>query len=219
MLKLNSPRRLDGWPHPACPAVGGRPAKNKGGLGIPLCRYPSKDWGIDFSLSQSDIKSPNAAAVCNPGRRSASDVGQRRRGLLRPVPGFLSTKLGVPQSNMAEWTSVPRASGRDTHTTSIQPIAAIRRVIGSVLCMLAGCGTRSKLAASSSREVHRNYVHRTRHYPSGKMYYAEMERIMSYQWDASKARRTRLFRLGCVIVATAASAAMPVYILVEAMRP
>ena len=41
---------------------------------------------------------------------------------------------------------------------------------------------------------------------------------MSYQWDASKARRTRLFRLGCVVIATAASVAMPVYILVEAMR-
>ncbi|WP_320203299.1 hypothetical protein [Agrobacterium rosae] len=42
---------------------------------------------------------------------------------------------------------------------------------------------------------------------------------MSYQWDARKARRAHLVKLGCVIMATVACVGMPVYILMEAMRP
>ncbi len=179
----------------------------------PILKIRRARSGSELANAGHSSLSENQLTVCR--RRGAMAY----RSALPLIQGLLSTKLGMPQLNMADWTRVPRASGRNTLTTSIRPIAAIRRVISSVLCMPTSCGSKSKLAASSLREVHRNYVHRTRHYPRGKMYYAEMERIMSYQWDASKARRTRLFRLGCVIVATAASAAMPVYILVEAMRP
>lgn len=41
---------------------------------------------------------------------------------------------------------------------------------------------------------------------------------MSYQWDARKARRAHLVKLGCVFIATVACVGIPGYILVEAIR-
>lgn len=42
---------------------------------------------------------------------------------------------------------------------------------------------------------------------------------MSYEWNASKARRAHLIKLACVLLATAVSVGLPVYILVAAMKP
>ncbi|MGK6315584.1 hypothetical protein [Neorhizobium sp. DT-125] len=42
---------------------------------------------------------------------------------------------------------------------------------------------------------------------------------MPYEWNARKAPRAYLTKFACVILATAVSVCLPVYILIAAMKP